>query len=183
MDTLGSYLDFLRQPRVYRLLLAAAAVSVAVLYFTSYIVTAALVLGVAAVAWTMNRAGMKRVGIELSTLSTVLIGVSYGPVVGAAMGFAVIMLQVTAGQYTGSYIIWVIPSYAVAGLLSGVMSSMDVFVLGMGLTVGMQAIFAALTSFTASGRLQAYLPYAVTNVVFNLLVFRYVAPVLLPLMT
>lgn len=183
MDSFEEFKNTITQPKVYRSLLVVAAAAVAALYFTSYIVTAALVVGVAVVSWSMNKFNMKKVGIELATLSTVLIGVAYGPVIGAAMGLALIILQVSAGQYTGSYIIWVIPSYAVAGFVAGVLGSTDIFLLGFGLTVGMQAVFATLTSVTASGSLSHYLPYAATNVVFNLVVFRYVAPVLLPLMT
>ncbi|MFB6147428.1 MAG: hypothetical protein ABEJ66_00950 [Candidatus Nanohaloarchaea archaeon] len=183
MGTAEDLKEFVGRPIVYRSFILAAVISVALLYFTSYVVTAALVVSVAVVAWAMNKVNMKRFGVELTTLSTVLIAVTYGPAVGAGMGLALVMLQVTAGQYTGSYIIWVIPSYAVAGLAAGVLSGLDIFTLGFGLTVVMQAVFATLTSVTSSGKLQAYLPYAVTNIAFNLLMFSYVAPVLLPLMS
>lgn len=175
--------DTLKRPKVYRSLLLISGVAVAALLFTSYIVTAALVVGVGVVAWTMNRLSMKQIGIELATLSTVLIAVAYGPMVGAGMGFALIILLVTAGQYTGSYIIWVIPSYAVAGFIAGSLASMDITVLGIGLTIGMQAVFATLTSVSAAGQLNRYLPFAVTNIIFNLFAFGYLAPRLLPLMT
>ncbi|MFB6191363.1 MAG: hypothetical protein ABEJ64_02955 [Candidatus Nanohaloarchaea archaeon] len=183
MERLQDLKDVFTQPKVYRPLVAIAAAAVAALYFTSYVVTAALVVGTAVTAFMMNKLNMKQVGVELATLSTILIAVTYGPVVGAVVGLAVITLQVTAGQYTGSYIIWVIPSYGIAGFIAGSLSGADIFTLGFGLTAGMQVVFAALTSVMASGNLSRYLPYAVTNVLFNFAVFMYVAPALLPLMS
>lgn len=181
-DRLKEILDQLKQPIVYRAVGIIALLAIGVFFFTSYLVTAALVAGVGIVSWSVNKMNMKRIGIELTTLSTVLIGVVYGPLIGAAAGFGLIILQITAGQYSGGYIIWVIPSYPVAGAIAGIQSGMEIFALGAGLIIGMQTVFAALTSFSSAGRLDKYLPYAVTNVLFNLAVFYYLAPILLGLM-
>lgn len=181
-DQLRQFLERLRQPPVYRILILLVLAGATVFLFTSYVVTAALVAGVAVVSWSVNKAGIKQIGIELATLSTVLVGVTYGAVPGAVAGLGLVTLQLVAGQYTGSYIVWVIPSYAVTGFIAGFFSGMDIFVLGTALTVGMQSLFATLTSVTAAGELSRYFPYAATNVIFNLFVFRYVAPLLLGLM-
>jgi hypothetical protein len=183
MERLDDLKQKVKDPKLYRPVILAAAAAVAALYFTSYVVTAALVVGVAVVAFLVNKANMKQVGIELATFSTVLIAVTYGPLVGGLMGLGLVFLQITAGQYTGSYIIWVIPAYGVAGFIAGSFSGAGVFALGFGITVGLQAVFAALTAVTASGNLGRYMPYAVTNVIFNFFAFQYLALVLLPLMT
>lgn len=173
----------LKKPRNYRLILALALLVIGGYLFTGYIVTAALVISVGTVAWTVNKIHMKQIGVELATFSTVLIGAAYGQVPGAFMGISLILLQVTAGQYKGSYLTWVIPAYPVAGFIAGALGGVEIFLLGAGLTVGMQAVFAILTSVTSMGSFPKYFPYAATNVVFNVLMFQTVAPVLLPLMT
>lgn len=183
MERLDGLKQRVKDPKLYRPVLLAAASAVAALYFTSYVVTAALIVGVAVVSFLVNKANLKQIGIELATLATVLIAVTYGPLIGALIGLALVFLQITVGQYTGSYIIWVIPAYGVAGFVAGSLAGTGIFVLGFGLTVVMQAFFATLTAATASGNLGRYMPYAVTNIVFNFFVFRYVAPGLLPLMT
>ncbi len=183
MDQAAEYIERLKDTRLYRFIIVAALIGVAAYFFTGYVITGILVIGVGVVSWTVNRLGMKQVGVELATLSTVVIGVAYGPIPGSLMGLALIMLQMTAGQYTGSYIVWVIPAYPVAGFIAGTFNGVGIFVLGAGLTAGMQALFAVMTAVTVAGNFPRYFPYAATNVVFNLTMFMYVAPVILPLMT
>ncbi len=174
--------EYSKNPRIYWTAGIIGMVAAGVFFFTEYVAAALLVAGVALTAWTVNQLGIKTVGIELTTLSTVLIGAVYGPFIGAVAGFGLILLQVIAGQYTGGYIIWVIPSYAVAGFAAGFFSGRDIFVLGAALTVGMQVVFALLSSVTSLGSLDRYLPYAVTNTGFNLVLFYYFAPLMLELM-
>jgi len=176
------FLERIKNPLVYRAIGLVALLAAGAFMFTSYVVTAILVVGVGVISWSMHKLQVKRIGVELTTLSTVLIAVTYGPLIGAIAGFGLIILQITAGQYTGGYIIWVIPSYPVAGIIAGISSSMEIFTLGAGLIIGMQMVFAILTSVSAAGRLDKYLPYAVTNIIFNLAVFYYVAPALQELM-
>lgn len=173
----------LKKPRIYRLILALGLLFIGAYLFTGYLVTAALVIGVGTMAWTVNKINMKQIGVELATFSTVLIGAAYGEVPGAFIGISLILLQVTAGQYKGSYLTWVIPAYPVAGFLAGIFGGLEIFLLGSAITVGMQAVFAFLTSVTSMGSFPKYFPYAATNVIFNIVMFQSIAPLLLPLMT
>lgn len=177
------FFNGLRDIRTYRVVIALGVLAVGAFFFMDYLLTTLLVASVGLVAWTMNRMGeLKRFGIELTTFATVLIAVVHGPYIGAVTGLGLILLQIVAGQYTGGYIIWVIPSYMFVGCISGVFATTDIFVLGALLTVGMQVFFASMTAVTSLGRLEMYMPYAVTNVGFNLLLFYYLAPILLELM-
>lgn len=165
-----------KEPGFYRPFTALVGLSAAALFLTDYFVIGILLIATALTSWGVRQAGIKRVGIELATFSTVIIGFTYGAATGAGIGLLLIMLQIVAGQYTQGYIIWVIPSYAVAGFLAGTFSSVGIFTLGASLLIGMQIIFATFSAILPMGNISKYLPYGITNIVFNLFMFKFIAP-------
>lgn len=126
--------------------------------------------------------GIKRLGIELVTLTTVLTALQLGPEAGAIAGLVLMTAHMVAGQFSGAYILWVIPSYAIAGFVAGI-AGLDITTLGIGIAVVLNTLFTAITSFVSPPEaLSAQIPHAVGNTVFNTVIFLYVAPQLLTMM-
>lgn len=143
----------------------------------SILVTISIVLPI-----FLNYAGIKMLGIELVTLTTVLTALQLGPEAGAIMGFILMTEHMVAGQFSGAYILWVIPSYAVAGFVAGTVG-LGITTIGIGIAVVLNTFFTALTSFISPpGALSGQIPHAVGNIVFNSVLFIYLAPQLMAMM-
>lgn len=129
----------------------------------------------------LNYAGIKMLGIELVTLTTVLTALQLGPEAGAIAGFVLMTAHMVAGQFSGAYILWVIPSYGVAGFVAG-SAGIDITILGIGIAVILNSVFTGLTYIISPKGLSHFIPHAVGNVVLNSAIFIYVAPQLLAMM-
>ncbi len=164
-----------------KLLGLAVVIAAGWLFARDYAIVALLVLFTGLVSWGTAKFGVKWTGIELATVSTVLIGTMFGPATGAVAGFFIIILQLSAGQYIGPYVLWVIPGYILAGFLPSILSG-NIFTVGMTIIVGLQVLFSLMTFLVTPGGLSKYLPYAAGNVVFNFLAFSFLAPRLLGFM-
>jgi len=129
----------------------------------------------------LNYAGIKMLGIELVTLTTVLTALQMGAEAGAIAGFVLMTAHMVAGQFSGPYILWVIPSYAIAGFVAGTVG-LDITTLGIGIAVVLNTVFTAITSAISPQGLSRFIPHAIGNIVFNAVLFMYVAPQLLAMM-
>jgi hypothetical protein len=130
----------------------------------------------------LNYAGIKMLGIELVTLTTVLTAIQMGPEAGAIAGFVLMTAHMVAGQFSGPYILWVIPSYAIAGFIAGTVN-LEITVLGIGIAVVLNTVFTVLTYLVSPPEaLSGQIPHAVGNTAFNAAIFLYVAPQLLAMM-
>lgn len=166
---------------VRKLLLAIPLVAVILLVTDVMIISVLAALSIILPIF-LNYAGIKMLGIELVTLTTVLTALELGPEAGAAAGFLLMTAHMVAGQFSGAYILWVIPSYAIAGFVAGTIS-MDITTLGIGIAVVLNTLFTALTSaISPPGALSGQIPHAIGNIVFNSVIFLYVAPQLLAMM-
>lgn len=150
------------------------------LFFTDYMLVAALIILTVITPLALNHLGLKGLGIELVTLTTVIIGINFGPEAGAIAGFLLMATHMISGQFTGAYILWVIPSYAVAGFIAGT-AGLEITVLGIALAVGMNVAFTALTMAVTPEAIRYFVPHAAGNIVFNALLFTQIAPQLLAL--
>jgi len=154
----------------------------AVIFFRRYSVVIGLMVATGVVSWATSELSLRWTGIEAATLTTVLVAVAFGPVYGAVIGFLTIVLQMMAGGYIGMYMLWVVPSYAIAGFLVGSMATGGIVQTGIYTIVGLQAVFSLFTLALSPGRIGKYLPYAVGNVIFNVLAFQMLAPMILAAM-
>lgn len=127
------------------------------------------------VSWGTAQLGIKWSGIELATLTTVLGGTVFGPAFGALIGFTAIIIQLSAGHYIGPYVVWVIPGYVIGGIAASLLSG-GIFLKGAGILVALQVVFSLLTLVATPDGFSKYITYAVGNVVFNLFIFRFLAP-------
>jgi len=131
-----------------------------------------------ATSFAINRMHVRSVGVEFVLISSVVAGIAYGPWAGALTALALMSFHVAVANYIGPYIIWVIPEYALAGFLAG-MVHWDPVTLGVSMALMVNAMGLFFTFMFNRGFLGHYLPYAITNVIFNFLVFRAAAPAIL----
>ncbi len=115
----------------------------------------------------------------MTTFTVILAGMVFGPVNGAIAGFVLVLLQMIVGQQMGVYVLWVVPSYAVAGAVAGILGPSAVVMTGIGITVALHVAFTIFTAIFTPGAVARYLPYAAGNVLVNILLFEFAAgPVL-----
>lgn len=167
---------------IFRKLVLAIPLVAGIFLITDIIVISILAALAIITPIFLNYAGIKMLGIELVTLTTVLTALQMGAGAGAIAGLILMTAHMVAGQYSGVYLFWVIPSYAAAGFVAGTVS-LDITVLGIGIAVVLNTVFTALTSIMSPPQaLSAQIPHAVGNIVFNSILFLYLAPQLLAMM-
>jgi hypothetical protein len=166
---------------ITRYIVLLGLICVSAVFFTEYVVSLGLVGAAVLTPLIVARLELKKFGFELITLATVLIGFSFGPVIGAVAGFLLAVSQMVVGRFAGIWVFWVIPSYAVAGFAAGALD-FGIFSLGMIIIVSLHAFFSFMTFLFNRGGFAFYAIYGLTNIAFNFLLFRSVAPVLVGLM-
>ncbi|MBI4018939.1 MAG: hypothetical protein HY364_01660 [Candidatus Aenigmarchaeota archaeon] len=124
-----------------------------------------------ATSFVINRIQIRSLGVEFALFTSVIAGIAYGPWAGALTALALMSFHIAVANYIGPYIIWVIPEYVLAGFLAGFLQ-WDPVTLGVSLALMVNAIGLFFTFIFNRNFLGHYLPYAITNVIFNFLVFR-----------
>ena len=115
---------------------------------------------------------LKYMGVELVTLSTMIIGVVHGPVIGGIYGFTILLAHLIIGDYyTGNYLMWAIPLYALLGVLSGIFGTSLIGFLGVSFIIGLDLISLFFTFIGESDRLGKELPYIIGNILINSILF------------
>ncbi|AJF61661.1 TPA: hypothetical protein HA239_03780 [Candidatus Woesearchaeota archaeon] len=146
------------------------------------LVLSVLILLSLSMSYIINNYGLRQYGLELVTLVAVLTGVKYGPVPSLILTFILITYHMLAGGFFAKYVFWVIPAYTIAGFISGFFPATAVTALGLYATLGINISNTFFTAVTSPGYLFKYLPFAVTNVIFNVILFAVAARPLLLLM-
>lgn len=160
-------------------ILAVAAVLPAVLYTEYFLISILLVLtGVTSIA--ISRLEMNRSGVELVTFTAIFSGYVLGPESGAIIGFIAVLLQMFSGRPPGIYMLWVVPSFTVAGYVAGTVS-MPLTRMGVVFPLVLQSFFMFTTFILMREKLPKYLQYAVFNIAFNYVLFQAIAQPLLGL--
>ncbi|MFB6291856.1 MAG: hypothetical protein ABEI58_00515 [Candidatus Nanohaloarchaea archaeon] len=164
-------------------LIAALFIIGAIMYLTDLAVFTLLVAASAVTAYLVALVDFNWSGIELTTFTVVMAGMVFGPVQGAIAGIVLVLLQFAVGQQMGIYVLWVVPSYGIAGAVAGIAGASTPVTTGIGITVGLHLAFTMFTSIFTPGALSRYLPYAVGNTLVNIFLFQAAAgPVLALLM-
>ena len=115
---------------------------------------------------------LKYIGIELVTLSTMLVGVVYGPVIGGIYAFTLLLAHLILGRYyIGAYLVWVIPEYVLLGILSGVFRTGIIGPLGVSFIAGLNLMSLFFTFIGENERFAKELPYVIGNIVINSVIF------------
>ena len=139
----------------------------------------ALLIGISlAISYSIGTFQMaKSVGVELVTFTSVLAGFAFGPTAGAIVGFILIVTHLIVGHFAaGIYILWTIPFYVATGILGSMMTGIDFATLGIYITIGINATSIILTAITFPQNLGYYIPFSITNIIFNLVIFTQFGP-------
>ncbi len=123
------------------------------------------------ISFIMNNFPIRQLGIELVTFIAVLTGLKYGPWTSLLITFVLITYHMVAGGFIANYMLWVIPAYCIAAVISGFLPYADVTRLGIYATFAINANNLFFTVITGPGNLARYFPYAVTNILFNIFIF------------
>jgi len=150
--------------------------------FKGVFVLLVLMLLSLSMSYFVNKLQLRNFGIELVTLIAVLTGMKYGPWTALGITFILILYHLAAGGFFGPYWFWVIPSYCLAGVIAGFFPVANVATLGMYVTIGINIVSTLFTGITSPTFLPKYLPFVISNVIFNILLFNLVGNVLLLLL-
>jgi hypothetical protein len=120
--------------------------------------------------------------LELIMFSTVLSAVSYGAKVGAIVGIVFSILYYFAANRMSLYIIVFTPLYAFFGIIAALLPYNNIFVLGMICVLLYSITSSILISIFFRGHIDKALGFILINTLFNLIIFKYLAPLFLFLM-
>ncbi|NTV23468.1 MAG: hypothetical protein HGA85_03775 [Nanoarchaeota archaeon] len=118
---------------------------------------------------------IRQLGLELVTFIAVLTGMRYGALAAVIVTFVLISYHLVMGGFISTYVLWVIPSYCLAGLIAGIFPNADIQAMGTYLTIMINSINSFFTLITSPSQIAKYLPYAVTNILFNIFLFTFFA--------
>ena len=115
---------------------------------------------------------IKYFGIELIAFTIILIGFVYGPMAGAMAGFILLIFHLIVARYSfGVYITWLIPAYALAGFLSGMLKGIGLMNLGIYSTIGISLTNIFLSLALDNRNFSENLIYSMSNCAFNIFLF------------
>lgn len=118
-----------------------------------------------------------QIGVEMVMFSTVMSGVVYGPIIGAVMGAASMMVDYAFATRFSYFSIITVPSYAAVGALSHYLSGfMGITALGIAMTVAYVIFSNTIICWLMGGHISKSLRFAITDVAFNIFVFTAIAP-------
>jgi hypothetical protein len=121
------------------------------------------------------------IGIEVVTLSTVLIGAAYGSLVGAIMGAVGRLIEAFSTKRYFSLVVTV-PLYAAMGFVAGMFSSVNIIILGIIISIAF-ALLSGLFSIAIGGRVSKVVFFGITEIIINILFFINIAPFMFHLMS
>lgn len=123
-----------------------------------------------------------KTSLELIMFGTVLVGLAYGGKIGALYGIiASITYYYAAGRFSYFVIIFA-PLYALAGLLVPFFSWLPLFTLGISFVIGYTIFSSILIVLVFNGKIDKMIGFLLINTFFNVIMFKYFAPLFLLLM-
>lgn len=177
----GEKIRALLEQRFSKKLLIIPLVVVGILVFSDLLVISSLVIISLITPVVIKKLGIKMLGIEFVTLTMVLIALEMGATAGALAGFGLMTAHMIAGQFSGAYLLWVIPSYTAAGFIAGTVD-LPLTTLGIGLVAGLNILYTTLTAVMTPEGLPYQIPHALGNIAFNSFLFIYIAPYLVSIL-
>ncbi len=133
-------------------------------------------------AWGVKILALRWSGFELATLTTLVFGFAFGPIIGGIVGFITITAQLLIGGYMNTYILWVVPGYVIAGVIAGSFTGANIATIGVAIMIAMNLTFITLTSIITTPALAKYLPYATLNIIINYFLLTILGQVLMQAM-
>lgn len=146
-------------------------------FFIIILLAANLILSLATIPL-----GRAWIGVEIITLSTVLTSIAYGPKIGMIMGALSALVNYIGWFRFSVYAIVEIPCYMVVGYLAFFFGGYNILVVGMIAIIFYNVLMNLLSYMFLGGNFFASAVWAVTNIVFNYFIFKFIASVVLGLM-
>ena len=172
------FIDFIKRRNLTRYVVMVLLGIALILILQKLFVLAVLMGASLALSFLVGTYQMsKSFGIELVVFTAILAGFAFGPTMGAIVGFILIVTHLVIGHFAaGAYILWVVPMYTALGFIAGTVSGFDFVTLGIFMTIGVNAISIFITAVTYVQNLGNYLPYSITNIIFNVILFTQLGP-------
>jgi len=120
--------------------------------------------------------------IELIMFSTVMAGVVYGGKIGMMYGVISSILYYYALGRFSYYVAIFAPLYALIGILSSIFKEVALLQLGMICTISYFVVSSIIVYLLFNARLYKAVQFAIINIPFNFIMFKYFGPILLMLM-
>ncbi|MFT4343282.1 MAG: hypothetical protein ACMXYE_00885 [Candidatus Woesearchaeota archaeon] len=120
--------------------------------------------------------------LELTLFGTVLMGVSYGSRIGAVFGLLSAILYYYGAHRFSYFIIIFAPLYAVVGIIAPLLTGYEIFTIGMICALGYTIISSILVIIIFNAKIDKTLGFAFINTVWNFVIFKYIAPLIIFLM-
>lgn len=156
---------------------------VAVIFLISkYLFFIGLVLIINLLFYLLTRRLSSIVGIEITTISTVLIGAAFGPIAGVLVGISCRLIEAFASHRFFSLPL-TIPLYAIIGYAAGSFGGSDIAMLGVAISVVYSVISGILTFMVLGGRASRTILFCIVNIFFNVIFFVKIAPVIFSIIT
>ena len=133
-------------------------------------------------SYFVNALKLRNIGIELVTFTGVLAGLKFGPWVGLILTFILISYHMITGTFFGIYLVWVIPAYCIAAVISGFLPQMNIVSLGIYITIGINMNNLFFTFLSNPSYVPKYLTFVLTNILFNILIFSLLGPIVVLVM-
>ena len=132
-----------------------------------------IALGLIAVLSTIyKRFMMVPPAVELVTFSTVMVGLSYGPVAGAVFGAVVTLAAEIFNSGVDAFIIGYIPARAIVGAVSSFFPTANIVYLGLSMSILYNLISQPLYALQSDAELRVkLLAFVIVNVSSNFIIF------------
>lgn len=161
-----------------RILIGIIAIVLAGLFFFKWFIIVFLFIAALIVSFVIGKSNMRSIGIELVAFTTIITGFLYGATAGIIIGLVLIIFHLVISGFFGIYILWTIPEYSFIGYLAAAMSTQPISSVGIILVLGIN-IFSTMISFALfRGNVIKHLPWVLTNIIFNVILFMFGAPLL-----
>ena len=178
-------LDYIKEDRKRALIFAIAIFGLIAAAFgvLGQFIVFLLIVATVVVAFFVGQFELKKFGIELVTLTAVMSGFLYGPMVGAAVGAFLLTVHLIVAKSLGSYVLYCIPTMAVVGMLAGYAAGGgwfggDIVMVGIILSLVYNLITAGLGTIVLGDFFNELL-WSGTNFALNFVLFLKIAPAVL----
>jgi len=164
-----------RKKQILNILRILAVLVILYALFKGVLILIVLIFLSLSMSFLVNHFKLRNIGIELVTLVAVLSGIKYGSTVSLILTFFLILYHLAAGGFFGPYWFWTIPAWSMAGFICGFFPNADVVKIGIYATIGINFNNVFFTGVASPGFLPKYLIYAISNVLFNIILFSAIA--------
>ena len=158
-----------------RLLFGTIAGLLLLVLFRDYVKDAIvlLILGIIAVLSTVYKRFIRvPPAVELVTFSTVMVGISHGPITGAVFGAVVTLAAEVFNSGVDAFIIGYIPARAVVGAVSSFFPGANIVYLGLSMSIIYNLISQPLYALQSDAELRMkLLTFVIVNVSSNFIIF------------